>query len=138
MTGRPSAFSGHDHDRGDVVAALEWLLALSLDLAAGEDRLHLAADVDQDVVPVDEYHDPIDQLAAAQLGVLALFVLFEQGTHVLGTARSPFQSSGLLPVSSGLFAYAPRGQGRPLLFRSTQPPTIEFSEEYTGRTPYAS
>src|SRR5207245_1764177 len=54
---------GHDDDGGDVVSALQGeLAALVLDLTGGDDGFHLAADVHQDLVAVDEHHAALDQL----------------------------------------------------------------------------
>src|SRR6266852_3044707 len=76
---------GNDDDRRDVVSALQRQLAtLVLDLTGGDDGFHFAADVDQDLVTVDEHDRALNQLTTPQLGVLRLFVLFEQCAHVLG------------------------------------------------------
>ena len=80
---------GHDHDGRDVVAAVQrGLAALVLDLARGDHGFHLAADVDQDLLPIDEHDGALDELTTAQLRVLRLFVLFEQRAHahILGVA----------------------------------------------------
>src|SRR5207302_9613765 len=78
---------GHDLVSRDMVATVQRrLAALVLDLAGGDDGFHLAADVDQDFLAIDEHDRAFDQLTTAQLRVLRLFVLFEQRAHVLGGA----------------------------------------------------
>jgi hypothetical protein len=70
-----------------MVAPMQrWLAALILDFAGGKNSFHLAADIDQDLVPIDEHNGALDQLTTMQLRVLRFFVLFEQRAHVLGGA----------------------------------------------------
>src|SRR4030088_3260301 len=76
---------GDDDNRGDVVSPLQrQLTPFVLDFTSSDDGFHLAADVDQDLVAIDEHDRALDQLTTPQLGVLRLFVLFEQCAHILG------------------------------------------------------
>src|SRR5207244_4766321 len=60
---------GDDDNRRHVVAALQrQLTALVLDLTGGDDGFHLAADVDQDLIAIDEHNCALDQRTTAQLG----------------------------------------------------------------------
>src|SRR5207247_10749121 len=60
------------------------LAALVLDLTGRNDGFHLAADIDQDLLAIDEHNRTLDQLTTTELRVLRLFVLFEQRAHILG------------------------------------------------------
>ena len=61
----PVGVLGHDDDRRHVVAARQrQLTALVLDLTRGDDGFHLAANVDQDLVAIDEHHGAFDKLAS--------------------------------------------------------------------------
>ena len=77
-------FGHDDHGRHVVAPSQRHLAALVLELAGGDHGFHLAADIDQDLLSIDEHDRPFDELAAAQLRVLRFFVLFEQRAHILG------------------------------------------------------
>src|SRR5215467_2896910 len=69
-----------------ITASQAGFAALVLDLTGRDDGFHLAADINQDLVTIDEDHSTLNQLASAELGVLRLFVFFEQRAHILGGA----------------------------------------------------
>ncbi len=123
MTGRPSAFSGTMTTAETWSPRCErWLARARLNLAGRDDGFHLAADVDQDLVPVDEHDSPRRPARHVAAGCAAtLFVLFEQRahTHVLGTCCRPQGRWPAVLSPRGCSGAAPRGVGCPRLFRST-------------------
>ena len=90
------------------------LAALVLNLACGNDGFHLAADIDQDLFPIDEHNRALNKLPAAQLGVLRLFVLLEQRTHthVLGGRRRTTRVRDYLCVRSAGWCWCCGTAGR--------------------------
>ena len=119
-----------------MIAALQrHLTALILELSGGDDGFHLAADIDQDLVPIDEHNRAFDKLTTAQLGVLRFFVLFEQRTHahVLGVVAE--LRARLYVLSPGCCACLLLGAFRRLFHsvqKNCQPSRCELLQEYTG------
>ena len=69
---------------GDIESSHVKFKPLVLDLTGRDDGFHFAADIDQDLVPIDEHDRTVHELTAPKLGVLGLFVFFEQRAHILG------------------------------------------------------
>src|SRR5262252_9381877 len=108
---------GNDDHRGHMITtAQRKLAAVVLDLTGGNDGLHFAADVHQNLFTIDEDDAALDQLTATELRVLCLFILFEQRAHAHVLGRAAGLSARLWLLCAGDWSRLLLGAFRRRLF----------------------